>query len=88
MGSIIEEPVRQVEIEVIVDEADNGDLTAKIEIFEDGVVLQMYAPNAEFCRWKTTFTPKPGKHYYFAKVTHKDGNLLWSAPVWVAVGED
>jgi hypothetical protein len=85
MGSIIEEPLKQIEIEVIVDEADNDDLTAKIELFEDGVVVQTDEPNAENRRWETLATPEPGGHYYFAKVTQKDGNLLWSAPVWVTV---
>jgi hypothetical protein len=27
----------------------------------------------------------PGSHHYFVKVTQTDGNLLWSAPVWVTV---
>jgi hypothetical protein len=31
----------------------------------------------------STFTPAPGKHFYYAKVTQEDGNVLWSAPVWV-----
>ncbi len=31
----------------------------------------------------TTFTPAPGAHFYYAKVTQADGNVLWSAPVWV-----
>lgn len=30
-----------------------------------------------------TFTPAPGKHFYYARVTQDDGNVLWSAPVWV-----
>jgi hypothetical protein len=30
-----------------------------------------------------SFTPSPGEHFYYAKVTQSDGNLLWSAPVWV-----
>lgn len=30
-----------------------------------------------------TFTPAPGKHFYYARVTQEDGNVLWSAPVWV-----
>jgi len=32
---------------------------------------------------ETTFTPAPGEHFYYAKVTQDDGNVLWSAPVWV-----
>ncbi len=30
-----------------------------------------------------TFTPAPGEHFYYARVTQDDGNILWSAPVWV-----
>ncbi|MFD2365357.1 CehA/McbA family metallohydrolase [Pseudoduganella sp. GCM10020061] len=30
------------------------------------------------------FTPAPGEHFYYAKVTQEDGNVLWSAPVWVS----
>lgn len=32
---------------------------------------------------ETSFTPAPGRHFYYAKVTQEDGNVLWSAPVWV-----
>jgi hypothetical protein len=31
----------------------------------------------------TTITPSDGAHFYYAKVTQNDGNILWSAPVWV-----
>ena len=31
----------------------------------------------------TTITPALGEHFYYAKVTQSDGNILWSAPVWV-----
>jgi hypothetical protein len=31
----------------------------------------------------TTITPAPGEHFYYAKLTQADGNILWSAPVWV-----
>jgi hypothetical protein len=30
-----------------------------------------------------TFTPNLGEHFYYAKVTQNDGNILWSAPIWV-----
>jgi len=45
-------------------------------------------PNKASRRWNPTRKPKPGKHYYFVKVTQKDGNLLWSAPIWVAVAAE
>lgn len=30
-----------------------------------------------------TITPAPGPHFYYARVTQDDGNIAWSAPVWV-----
>ena len=35
----------------------------------------------------TTFTPAPGQHFYYARLTQEDGNMLWSAPVWVTQSE-
>lgn len=84
MGDIIQEPVKEAKVAVTVDDTNN-DATAKIELYQDGVVVQTDEPNATKRNWETTCTPKPGKHYYFAKVTQADGNLLWSAPVWVTV---
>ena len=51
------------------------------------LIIQTDEPNSENRRCETICTPAPGKHYYFAKVTQADGNMLWSAPVWVTVGE-
>jgi hypothetical protein len=31
----------------------------------------------------TTITPAAGEHFYYVRVTQEDGNMLWSAPVWV-----
>ncbi len=33
-----------------------------------------------------TVTPANGEHYYYAKLTQSDGNILWSAPIWVTQG--
>ncbi|TFW16932.1 carbohydrate-binding protein CenC [Massilia arenosa] len=33
-----------------------------------------------------TVTPANGEHFYYAKITQNDGNILWSAPVWVSQG--
>jgi len=36
-------------------------------------------------------TPTLGEHFYYAKVIQNDGNILWSAPIWVtqvAGGDD
>jgi hypothetical protein len=59
-----------------------GKTAAAVAIMEgvpgrNGAVTQM-ASSAS-----TTFQPTPGEHFYYAKVTQSDGNVLWSAPVWV-----
>ena len=32
---------------------------------------------------EVTVTPAPGPHFYYARLTQDDGNIVWSAPVWV-----
>jgi hypothetical protein len=58
---------------------------AKIELFQDGVAIQTVQPDRRRYDWDLKLTPGPGKHHYFVKVTQKDGNCMWSAPVWVTV---
>lgn len=60
----------------------SGKTVAAVAIMEgvpgrNGTVTQL-SSNAT-----TTFVPAPGEHFYYAKVTQSDGNVLWSAPVWV-----
>ncbi|HEV7817386.1 MAG TPA: CehA/McbA family metallohydrolase [Janthinobacterium sp.] len=31
----------------------------------------------------TTVTPAAGAHFYYARLVQDDGNILWSAPLWV-----
>ncbi|MDB5754511.1 MAG: carbohydrate-binding protein CenC [Massilia sp.] len=33
---------------------------------------------------ETSITPAPGEHFYYVRLTQSDGNMLWSAPVWVS----
>ena len=87
MGTILERAGQTVEVSVVVEDPDARTTSAKIELFEDGEVVETDEPNAADREWRTTRTPEPGKHYYFAKVTQADGNLIWSAPVWVTVSQ-
>ncbi len=101
MGDIIAEPAETVEIVATVREEirgimastgellfKNDDPTAKIELFEDGAVVQTVEPKANAYRWEVTCKPKPGGHYYFVKVTQADGDVIRSAPVWITVAEE
>lgn len=87
MGDIVAETVESVKVMVAVNDPDADDIITRIELFEDGTVIQTDGPNSNHRQWKTMFTPKPGDHYYFVKITQADGNMMWSAPVWVKVGK-
>jgi hypothetical protein len=59
-----------------------GKAVSSVSIFEgvpgrNGVVTEMSRTAT------TSFTPAPGAHFYYVRVTQADGNMLWSAPVWV-----
>jgi hypothetical protein len=60
----------------------SGKAVAAVAIMEgvpgrNGAVTQLSSSAS------TTIEPAPGEHFYYAKVTQADGNVLWSAPVWV-----
>ncbi|WMW80535.1 CehA/McbA family metallohydrolase [Undibacterium cyanobacteriorum] len=62
-----------------------GRTASTVQIFEgvpgrNGTVTQL--SNTAI----TTITPSAGEHFYYAKVTQDDGNILWSAPIWVSQG--
>ncbi|HAT31891.1 MAG TPA: carbohydrate-binding protein CenC [Janthinobacterium sp.] len=61
----------------------SGKTAASVVIYEgvpgrNGTVSQLSVTAS------TTITPAIGEHFYYAKVTENDGNILWSAPIWVS----
>jgi hypothetical protein len=63
----------------------SGKTASTVQIFEgvpgrNGTVTQLASTAS------TTVTPANGEHFYYAKVTQNDGNILWSAPIWVTQG--
>jgi hypothetical protein len=59
-----------------------GKAVARVEMME-GVPGRNGAVTLLSTTATTTLTPAPGLHFYYAKLTQSDGNILWSAPVWV-----
>jgi len=59
-------------------------VVAKVELFEDGAVVE----TGKAAEWTITRSPAAGQHYWFVKITQADGDLLWSAPVWVSVATE
>ncbi|MFC5742588.1 Ig-like domain-containing protein [Dyella tabacisoli] len=65
--------------------SSSGRTAQRVQVFEgvpgsNGAVTEMSSTAT------TTITPAIGDHFYYAKITQDDGNLLWSAPVWVTEG--
>lgn len=87
MGDVLDEPVKRVTVLVRVEDPDPGDTVAKIELFEDGVVVKTKDAGSGSNPWEFEWPARPGPHFYFAKVTQTDANVLWSAPIWVKVAE-
>jgi len=86
MGEVIAQPVPWAKAVVVIADPDKTDSIAEMQLIEDGKVIQSAVPGAQRCRWESAPLTKPGKHYYFVKVTQADKQKLWSAPVWVTVG--
>ncbi len=87
MGDIVEQPAKTVKMLVRVQDPDPGDKIGKIELFEDGEVVETKEPKGESDSWEVEWPAKPGPHFYFTKITQTDTNLLWSAPIWITVAE-
>lgn len=87
MGEVIEPPVTTALVSVRVDDPDEDDLIAKIELFENGEVIRSDEPQRTSRHWSLILTPEPGSHYYFVKVTQADGDVLYSAPIWLTVAD-
>ena len=88
MGDVVAKPVEEADVRVAVDDPDAADTVAKIELFEDGKVVDVYQPEPEpgaaLATWSVKRKATPGSHHYFVKVTQTDGDMIWSAPVWLA----
>lgn len=85
MGTIITTPSKEVNVKVEVHDPDDKDVIAKVELFQNGELLDTFEPNQQSVRLEKTYTSPEGKNYIWAKVTQADGNLLWGAPIWFTV---
>ena len=63
--------------------SSSGKAVASVVVFE-GVPGRNGAVTELSHRAATTFIPAPGEHFYYVRLTQADGNMLWSAPVWVS----
>lgn len=86
MGDIIPGTAKTAEIAVRVMDPDANDTVTKLDLFEDGAIVATDEPGATNREWTLERTPAAGEHHYFVRVTQADGQMLWSAPIWLTIG--
>jgi len=60
----------------------------KVEVFLDGEVVASTSPNATEHVWEPQLQVGEGSHYVFVKVTQEDGDVGYTAPVWLRGEKD
>lgn len=87
MGSSVQQPPGTTG-NLLVDVDGFGRPLAKLEVFSDGGLQQQRALTGTVARELLPFdAPASGTRYAYVRVTFADGELLWSSPVRLSVGE-
>jgi len=57
---------------------------AAVEVLKDSKVVAQLPVTGKECatEWKDP-EPAAGVHYYYVRVTQKDGELAWTSPMWI-----
>ena len=97
MGSTVDSNSLQFEIsgqDLVAESRTNGydylptsytsnDEVAKVEIVTNGgVVTETYTPNTKDFTWEPSITVPNGQQWFVVRVTQKDGERTYSAPIW------
>ena len=70
-------------LNLVANFASSGGKTVTTSLIYEGVPGRNGTVTQLSTSANTTITPANGEHFYYAKVTQNDGNILWSAPIWV-----
>jgi DNA/RNA endonuclease YhcR with UshA esterase domain len=61
----------------------SDDRVEKVELITNGgVVVDSYSPMEKEFNWKPTYTVSGGQQWFVVRVTQKDGERMYSAPIW------
>ncbi|NOU92450.1 hypothetical protein GC093_04265 [Paenibacillus sp. LMG 31456] len=64
----------------------SDDRVAKVELLTNGgKVVDSYSPMTTSFTWNPTYTVPGGQQWFVVKVTQKDGEQIYSAPIWSEV---
>jgi hypothetical protein len=75
--------VDNIHFSIDVFDPDTGDDFRLLELYQNGLVIMWAEPDTTSHAWEPVITPPNGINYYVLKVFQTDGNLAWSAPIWI-----
>ncbi len=61
---------------------DPGDCLARVELYQNGRLVQWTSVQDTSWSWSPELTPPAGLNHYFVKAIEADGDQAWSAPIW------
>lgn len=86
MGSIIDDTLNSVDINVTITDPDVNDLVQEITVISNGgqaVAYKAMKSNSSTINYQVTLDAPSEDAYYFIKIKQKDGNLIFTAPIWI-----
>lgn len=86
MGSEIDDQVGSVDINVTVTDPDVNDNVQEITVISNGgkaVAYKTIKSSSNTVNYQVSLEPPSKSAYYFIKIKQKDGNLIFTAPIWI-----
>jgi hypothetical protein len=72
-----------IDFSIEVYDPDPGDVFKRLELFQNGEVIQWIDLNTESYTWTPSITPPSGENHYFVKAYQISVYRAWSAPIWI-----
>lgn len=86
MGSKIEDSISSVDINVTISDSDYLDSVQEISVISNGgnvVAHKVIKSDSNLINYQVSLEPSKKSAYYFIKIIQKDGNYIFTAPIWV-----
>ena len=82
MGDYADPTADTLKINIAVKDPDESDQISKIELIQNGKVMKTVEPKVTDYIWDFAL-PAQDKSYLYVKATQADGDLIFSAPIWL-----
>ncbi|MCA9969690.1 MAG: Ig-like domain-containing protein, partial [Anaerolineales bacterium] len=81
MGSVVADGV--VDLEIYVWDPDAGDVVDRLELYENGLLVDSITAPTDPYTWQVSRTTQPGSNTWWTiRAVQADGDVLHTAPIW------